>query len=116
MGNTFGPNGRGSATSGVQDFGDGGLDALVGVGDHQLDAAQAAAGELAQEGGPEGLGLGRISMPRISRRPSPLTPTATITATETMRPCWRTFTEVASTHREDQSPSIGRPRNRSGRY
>ena len=30
----------------------------MGVGDHQLDAAQAAAGELAQERGPERLGLG----------------------------------------------------------
>ena len=29
------------------------------VGDHQLHAAQAAAGEAAQEPGPEGLGLGR---------------------------------------------------------
>jgi hypothetical protein len=33
-----------------------------------------------------------IFMPRISRRPSLLTPTAMITATETMRPFWRTFT------------------------
>ena len=40
-----------------QHLGDGGLDALVGVGDHQLDAAQAAPRELAQELGPEGLGL-----------------------------------------------------------
>jgi hypothetical protein len=31
----------------------------VGIGDDQLDAAQAAAGELAQERGPERLGLGR---------------------------------------------------------
>jgi hypothetical protein len=30
----------------------------MGVGDHQLDAAQSAAGELAHEGGPERLGLG----------------------------------------------------------
>ena len=43
---------------GVEHLGDGGLDAFVGVGDHQLDAAQAAAGELAQEVGPERLGLG----------------------------------------------------------
>ena len=42
---------------GVQHLGDGGLDALVGVGDDQLDAAQAAPGQLAQEVGPEGLGL-----------------------------------------------------------
>ena len=31
-------------------------------------------------------------MPSTSRRPSVLTPTAMITATETMRPSWRTFT------------------------
>jgi hypothetical protein len=33
-----------------------------------------------------------ISMPSTSRRPSLLTPTAMMTATETMRPFWRTFT------------------------
>jgi hypothetical protein len=43
----------------MQHLGDGGLDALVGVGDHQLDAAKPAARELAQELGPERLGLGR---------------------------------------------------------
>ena len=43
----------------AEDPGCGGLQALVVVGDHQLDAAQAAAGEAAQEPGPEGLGLGR---------------------------------------------------------
>jgi hypothetical protein len=35
---------------------------------------------------------GPMSIPSISRRPSLLTPTATITATDTMRPFWRTFT------------------------
>ena len=35
---------------------------------------------------------GPMSMPSTSRRPSVLTPTATITATETIRPFWRTFT------------------------
>jgi hypothetical protein len=35
---------------------------------------------------------GPMSMPRISRRPSLLIPTAMITATETIRPFWRTFT------------------------
>jgi hypothetical protein len=43
---------------GGEDLGDGGLDALVGIGDHQLDAAQAAPRQPAQEGGPEGLGFG----------------------------------------------------------
>jgi hypothetical protein len=33
-----------------------------------------------------------IDMPSTSRRPSVLTPTAMITATETIRPIWRTFT------------------------
>ena len=32
---------------GMQDFADGGLDAFVGIGDHQLDATQATPGELA---------------------------------------------------------------------
>lgn len=43
---------------GGEDLGDGGLDALVGIGDDELDAAQAAPRQLAQEGGPEGLGFG----------------------------------------------------------
>ena len=46
----------------LQHLGDGGLDALMGVGDDQLDAAQAAARELAQELGPERLGLGRADV------------------------------------------------------
>ena len=33
-----------------------------------------------------------IIMPSTSRRPSVLTPTAMITATETIRPFWRAFT------------------------
>src|SRR5262249_24830733 len=37
---------------------DRGLDAFVSVGDDQLDAAQAAPGELPEEGYPEGLGFG----------------------------------------------------------
>jgi predicted thioesterase len=78
---------------GVEDLADGGLDALMGVGDNQLDAAQFRGGQLAQERRPERLGLeGPMSMPRTSRRPSLLTPTPTITATETIRPFWRTFT------------------------
>jgi hypothetical protein len=43
----------------VQDFGNRRPDAVMGIGDHQLDAAKAAPGELAQKLGPEGLGLGR---------------------------------------------------------
>ena len=48
--------------SGVHHFGHRGLDALVGVRDHELDAAQAAPGELAQEVGPERLGLRRTDI------------------------------------------------------
>ena len=33
-----------------------------------------------------------MAMPSTSRRPSLLTPTAMMTATETIRPAWRTFT------------------------
>src|SRR6516164_8806250 len=43
---------------GAEHLADGGLDALVGVGDDQLDTAQAAAGELAQKRRPERLGFG----------------------------------------------------------
>ena len=42
---------------GAEHLGDGGLDALMGVGDDQLDAAQAAARQLAQELRPDRLGL-----------------------------------------------------------
>ena len=92
---------------GVHQLGDGGLDALVGVGDDVpgldpgIDAAQAAPRELAQELGPEepapakagvSASEGPMSTLSTSRRPSALTPTATITATETMRWLRRTFT------------------------
>ena len=40
----------------------GGLDALVGVGDHELDAAKPAADQLAEERGPERLGLGEADV------------------------------------------------------
>ena len=46
----------------MEDLGDRGLQPLVRVGDHQLDAAQTTAGELAQELGPEGLGLRRADV------------------------------------------------------
>jgi hypothetical protein len=50
-------------------------------------------------------------MPSTSRTPSVFTPTAIITATETIRPASRTFMYVASIHKYGQSPSIGRFRN-----
>ena len=43
----------------MQHFADRRLDALMGIGDHQLDPAQTAPGELAQKLCPEGLGLRR---------------------------------------------------------
>jgi hypothetical protein len=49
-----------------------------------------------------------MSMPRTSRRPSPLTPSVTITATETMRPFSRAF--VGRIYRYGQSLQIGRIR------
>jgi hypothetical protein len=71
---------------GVQHLGDRGRDAFGGVGDRQLDAAQAAVGLRRNAAQNVSASEGPISSPRISRRPSLLTPTATITATEMMRP------------------------------
>ncbi len=68
------------------------LDALVASETTSLTPRRIAVKNVSAPDGP-------ISMPSTSRRPSLLTPTAMITATETMRPFWRTFTEVASTHR-----------------
>ena len=42
---------------GLEDLGDGGLDALMAVADDQLDATQAPPVQAAQELGPERLGL-----------------------------------------------------------
>ncbi len=50
------------------------------------------------------------AMPSTSRRPRSLTATAMVTATGTMRPASRIFTQVASSHRYGQSPSSGRSR------
>jgi hypothetical protein len=76
----------------VQYLGNGSFNAPMGIEDDELDAAQPGACELAQEVGPEGLASdGPVARPRTSRRPSQLTPTATITATETIRPFCRTF-------------------------
>ena len=43
--------------------------------------------------------IDQTARPSNSRVPSVLTPTAIITATETMRPNWRVFTNVASIHK-----------------
>ena len=78
---------------GAQHLGDRGLDALMGVGDDQLDAAQAAPGRACAGRPSRTVSASEvpISMPSTSRRPSLLTPTAMMTATETMRPPRRTF-------------------------
>jgi hypothetical protein len=63
------------------------------VGDDQLDPAQAPAASLRRKAVQKGSASeAPMSMPSNSRRPSLLTPTAMITATETIRPFWRTFT------------------------
>ncbi len=62
-------------------------------GDHRPHDAQPTARQAAQKVAPERLGLrGLTAMPSTSRVPSVFTATAMITATETIRPAWRTFT------------------------
>jgi len=77
----------------AEHLGDRRLDAFVSIGDDQLDPCRprrvSFLRKVVQKGSASD---GPISSPRTSRRPSLLTPTATITATETMRPAWRTFT------------------------
>ena len=53
---------------------------------------------------------GPMCSPTISRRPSVFTATATIAATETIRPPSRTLRSVASSQRQGHSPSRARPR------
>src|SRR5512144_699519 len=85
-----GPVHAAALPGGAEDADDRRLEPLVGVGDHQLDAGEAAPLQALQEVRPEHLGLpGRY--PTISRRPSILTATAIIAATETIRPAARTF-------------------------
>ena len=66
---------------------------LVSVGDDQLDALETALDQALEESRPERFGFGRASANRrsISRRPSVVTATAIIAATETMRPPSRTL-------------------------
>ncbi len=78
---------------GIQHSACGGLQPLVGIGDHQLDAAQATTGQSAKEVDPERRASEQpTAMPSTSRRPSLFTPTAMVAATGTTRPPWRTFT------------------------
>jgi hypothetical protein len=73
---------------GVQNFCNGSFDAFMRVGDHQLDPAPTAPRQLAQERGPERFGLGRadVHLRNLTPAVALLTPTAMITATDTMRP------------------------------
>jgi hypothetical protein len=72
--------------TGVQYPSDGGLETIMRVGNDTRDATQATMAQAAQEFGPErSASLSPVVMPSTSRRPSVLTATATITATDTMR-------------------------------
>jgi len=55
---------------GVQDLGDSRREALVGVGDDQLDAPEPTARQEAQEVGPEGFRLGRADASPTVRYPA----------------------------------------------
>lgn len=62
------------------------------VGDDEIDAAQPAISERAQEPLQKGSASdGPLATPSTSRLPSVLMPTATITAVETIRPPSRPF-------------------------
>lgn len=77
---------------GAENLGDGGLDALMGVRDHQLHAPQPTPGEFTQELGPDRIGLGRACFQNQNLAPpSVFTPMAMMTATETIRPRRRTL-------------------------
>jgi hypothetical protein len=94
---------------GAEHLGDRGLQPLVGIRDDELHPAQAAAGEPARGKAPQkgSASEGPMSIPGTSRRPSVFTPTATITATETIRPFWRALRQVASIRRRGiVAPSV----------
>ncbi len=97
----------------VQHLGDCGLDAFMGIRDDQFDAAQTAAGELTQKSFQNVLGLRRADLPypapRACRRL--FTPTAMITATETMRPLLTHLHDMSHPARDRASrPRCGRSR------
>ena len=82
-----------SLPGGAEDPGRGGLQTLVVVGDQQLHArSPRRASERRNSVQKASASDAPIAMPRTSRRPWSLTATATVTATETMRPASRTFT------------------------
>ena len=51
-----------SLLAGTQQFGDSGSDTFMRIGDHQLDPAQAPAGQLSYERGPESLSFRRADI------------------------------------------------------
>jgi len=78
---------------GVQDFGNRRFEPLMGIRDHQLAPRRPRrASERRNSVQKVSASEAPIAMPSTSRRPSLLTATATMTATETMRPVARTFT------------------------
>jgi GNAT acetyltransferase-like protein len=89
--------------------------AAVGVGGDELDAGQAAGGQVTEEAQPPGAVLGGGDLrPRISRCPSLLTPVASRAWTLTTRPPSRTFSTSASAARNVYGPaSSGRVRKSS---
>lgn len=75
-----------------QDPSGGSLDALMRIADHKLHAAEATADEVTQELGPEGLRLGGTNRHAQNLAPAVgIDATASVTATDTIRPPWRTL-------------------------
>src|SRR5215813_10730074 len=85
-----------------EDLGHRRLDALMTIGDDQLDAAQATAGELAQEAGPEGLGLGVTDIEAQN-----LAPAIAIDADRHDHGDWHDATFLANLHVGGVDPKIG---------
>lgn len=76
----------------LEDAGNGGLEAGVGVADHQPDPAEAAGTQRAQELGPERFGFRRADAQADDFPASlVLAATAIMAATGTVRPPWRTL-------------------------
>ncbi len=76
---------------GAKDLGDDGFDAFMGIGDDQFDDPQAPSRQFVQKVGPEGFCLlGSDGHPQYLATSGGIG-TAMMTATETMRPSWRTF-------------------------
>jgi len=84
----------------------GGFQTLMRVRDQELHAGSARRVSERRNALQKGSASdGPTAIPSASRTPSVFTPTAIITATETIRPASRTFMYVASIHRYGQLPS-----------